>query len=51
MPDDVDGRVLFGVAIRQTQQLFGRGVSDLGDIVMTAQRPSRSRPRRPQREL
>lgn len=34
MPDDVDGRVLFGVATRQARQGAGQGVSDLGDIVM-----------------
>ncbi|PWR07355.1 hypothetical protein DKT69_34890 [Micromonospora sicca] len=34
MPDDVDGRVLFGVATRHAQQGSPQGVSDLGDIVM-----------------
>ncbi|MEU7652167.1 hypothetical protein AB0C41_09145 [Micromonospora taraxaci] len=34
MPDDVDGRVLFGVATRKAAGGAGGGVSDLGDIVM-----------------
>ncbi|MFU8875456.1 ArsO family NAD(P)H-dependent flavin-containing monooxygenase [Micromonospora sp. SL4-19] len=34
MPDDVDGRVLFGVATRAAAGGAGGGVSDLGDIVM-----------------
>ncbi|MFI7609577.1 ArsO family NAD(P)H-dependent flavin-containing monooxygenase [Micromonospora sp. NPDC049366] len=34
MPDDVDGRVLFGVATRHAEQGSPRGVSDVGDIVM-----------------
>ncbi|MEV5692539.1 ArsO family NAD(P)H-dependent flavin-containing monooxygenase [Micromonospora globbae] len=34
MPDDVDGRVLFGVATRAAGGGAGGGVSDLGDIVM-----------------
>ncbi|MFC7547414.1 ArsO family NAD(P)H-dependent flavin-containing monooxygenase [Plantactinospora sp. GCM10030261] len=34
MPDDVDGRVLFGVATRKAAGGAGEGVSDLGDIVM-----------------
>jgi cation diffusion facilitator CzcD-associated flavoprotein CzcO len=34
MPDDVDGRVLFGVATRQAAGAAGGGVSELGDIVM-----------------
>jgi cation diffusion facilitator CzcD-associated flavoprotein CzcO len=34
MPDDVDGRVLFGVATRKAAGGAGGGVSELGDIVM-----------------
>ncbi|WP_406046528.1 NAD(P)/FAD-dependent oxidoreductase [Micromonospora sp. NBC_00898] len=36
MPDDVDGRVLFGVATRHAAQdgVAGGGVAGLGDIVM-----------------
>ncbi|MFF5176158.1 hypothetical protein ACFY3U_26515 [Micromonospora sp. NPDC000089] len=34
MPDDVDGRVLFGVATRKAAGGAGESVSDLGDIVM-----------------
>ncbi|MER6591177.1 ArsO family NAD(P)H-dependent flavin-containing monooxygenase [Micromonospora purpureochromogenes] len=34
MPDDVDGRVLFGVATRTAAGGAGGSVSDLGDIVM-----------------
>lgn len=34
MPDDVDGRVLFGVATRKAAGDAGESVSDLGDIVM-----------------
>ena len=34
MPDDVDGRVLFGVATRKAAGGAGGSVSDLGDIVM-----------------
>ncbi|GAA4975295.1 NAD(P)-binding domain-containing protein [Actinoplanes utahensis] len=34
MPDDVDGRVLFGVATRAAAGGVNGGVSDLGDIVM-----------------
>ncbi|GGL93405.1 ArsO family NAD(P)H-dependent flavin-containing monooxygenase [Micromonospora yangpuensis] len=34
MPDDVDGRVLFGVATRKAAGAAGGGVSELGDIVM-----------------
>ncbi|MBC9001755.1 ArsO family NAD(P)H-dependent flavin-containing monooxygenase, partial [Micromonospora aurantiaca (nom. illeg.)] len=34
MPDDVDGRVLFGVATRKAAGGAGDSVSDLGDIVM-----------------
>ncbi|WP_435090677.1 ArsO family NAD(P)H-dependent flavin-containing monooxygenase [Micromonospora aurantiaca (nom. illeg.)] len=34
MPDDVNGRVLFGVATRKASGGAGGGVSDLGDIVM-----------------
>ncbi|TDC83273.1 NAD(P)/FAD-dependent oxidoreductase [Micromonospora sp. KC606] len=34
MPNDVDGRVLFGVATRKAAGGAGESVSDLGDIVM-----------------
>ncbi|WBC13759.1 ArsO family NAD(P)H-dependent flavin-containing monooxygenase [Micromonospora sp. WMMA1998] len=34
MPDDVDGRVLFGVATRKAAGGSGESVGDLGDIVM-----------------
>ncbi|MFI7068878.1 ArsO family NAD(P)H-dependent flavin-containing monooxygenase [Micromonospora sediminicola] len=34
MPDDVDGRVLFGVATRKAAGAAGGGVRELGDIVM-----------------
>ncbi|MFI7491406.1 ArsO family NAD(P)H-dependent flavin-containing monooxygenase [Micromonospora echinaurantiaca] len=34
MPDDVDGRVLFGVATRHAAAGDSGGVADLGDIVM-----------------
>ncbi|WP_431932184.1 ArsO family NAD(P)H-dependent flavin-containing monooxygenase [Micromonospora sp. RP3T] len=34
MPDDVDARVLFGVATRKAAGAAGESVSDLGDIVM-----------------